>query len=143
MDNEIPSLEWFSQMKIPATDQSDEYQSTIENQQISFVFAQEYLYQECELGKLNKNSKKLIQNFCDIQKKTFQEAKNDINKMKKVSRSWKKHNEYSQLFSSKFKQVESDFYEIFWWDTSRAFWYFINNIFHIVLVKNRHLETKK
>lgn len=74
-------------MKIPATDQSDEYQSTIENQQISFVFAQEYLYQECELGKLNKNSKKLIQNFCDIQKKTFQEAKNDINKMKKVSRS--------------------------------------------------------
>jgi Rps23 Pro-64 3,4-dihydroxylase Tpa1-like proline 4-hydroxylase len=126
---------------IPFTDKTDEYSEQI-NKKIVFVF-KDYLHKECWLGNINKKQAK---NLIDKLINTSTVRRNEIQKYSFIKRVYpcKENNEYSKLFcKDTFKQYESDFFEIICSDTNRVFWYFINNIFHIILIKDRHLKTDK
>jgi len=124
---------------IPFVEKTDEYNEVI-SKKIVFVF-KDYLHKECWLGNI-KQAKNLISKLShtstikrvDIRNSPF---------IKRVT-PCEKNNEYKKVFCDKgFKQYENDFYEIICSNTNRVFWYFINNIFHIILIKDRHLKTDK
>ena len=128
---------------IPAQEKKDGFDEE-KNKRIVFVF-KDYLHKDCWLCNINKKSKvkNLIDKLSNISKIKISEI-GDYKSIIKTVVPCKKNNEYKTLFCKEnFKQYESDFYEIIWSDTNRVFWYFINNIFHIILIKDRHLKDDK
>lgn len=141
-NNPIPSIKEEKNIIPIPKDKSDEFLHEI-NKKIVFVF-KDYLHKECELAWLNETrAKSLIYKLSAVSDMKKSNIQNYSNIIRKVSPCEHK-NEYKKLFCNKnFEQFENDFYEIDYWDTNRVFWYFISNIFHIVLIKNRHLKIDK
>lgn len=124
---------------IPFTDKTEEYYEVV-NKKIVFIF-KDYLHKECWLGNI-RQARNLIDKLSFISTIKKDDIRNNPN-IKRVN-PCKCNNEYNKLFcKDTFKQYESDFYEIICAGTNRIFWYFINNIFHIILIKDRHLKTDK
>ncbi len=123
---------------IPFEDKTDEYSEQI-NKKIVFVF-KDYLHSHCWLCNITQ-TKNLIDKLSHTSTIKRSEMRN--NPFIKRVIPCENNNEYKSIFCNKFEQYESDFYEIICSDTNRVFWYFINNIFHIVLIKDRHLEIDK
>jgi len=136
--NIIPNIKQ-PKSSIPFIEKTDEYNEII-SKKIVFVF-KDYLYKECWLGNI-KQAKNLITKLSYTS--TIKRVDIRSNPFIKRVIPCEKNNEYKKIFCNKvFKQYENDFYEIVCSDTNRVFWYFINNIFHIILIKDRHLKTDK
>lgn len=138
--NIIPNLKQ-PKSSIPIEDKTDEFNDII-NKKIVFVF-KDYLHKECWIWKINtKEAKNLINKLSN----TSTIKRNEIQNISFIKRVYpcKERNEYGALFcKDTFSQYTDDFYEIICAGTNRIFWYFINNIFHIILIKDRHLKTDK
>lgn len=125
---------------IPFEQKTDEYQRE-SDKKIVFVIKDNYIHKKCELKNFS-NTKNLIAKLIYSCTTKRSEVVNNPN-IKRIN-PCDRNNEYKKLFCKDiFKQYESDFYEIICSDTERVFWYFIGNIFHIVLIKCRHLKIDK
>lgn len=126
---------------IPISEKTDEYLIEL-NKKIIFVF-KDYLHKECGFKKITQ-PKNLINKLTHLSTLTRPEITENTSIIKRII-PFAQKNEYKKLFGRpEFQQYETDFYEVVCYDIERVFWYFVGNIFHIVLIMWwRHLKVDK
>jgi hypothetical protein len=124
---------------IPPAKWAEEFQ--LERNKKIVLVIKDYKHKECSLNMVkSKGLLEKLEHLCTTTRETM--IKDMWGNLKQIGFQGKE-NAYHSLLNGSLEQHRDNFYEVVCAGTNRVFGYFINNIFHIVLIKAPHFELKK